>query len=251
MHRFRFPRHMLSPQRKAACKKALLKYWPCISTLIVLGGINLLRAFQHSSHWTQALMFLWPVAIFLLLKFVAGDSRAQFVGPLMCVCSSGMGAIMAWNLDSMVTFGNDEWSAQIAQTIRGFQERGQVRFAADVEGIFVDAIVDQSLTYNPLSGTLVFPFLLLNVIYLGTLYAYHFIISPQVMNASSWDHCGNNVVWTVLPPIISNSALILLMVCRMIRQQRRCFGGSANSHVRRAARTAQQHRMQCVGILHR
>ena len=197
----------------AAIKRTIVKYIPCIPTTLTLGIIAAFRAFQHSFYSVQLLFFLFPVAMVLLLKLIVKESRAQYTGLMLCVFSCGMTAMLAANLESMVSFGNEEWRTQLVDTIGEFTARGEVTFAQNVENTFVAAVADQAMSYNPISSTLVFPFMLLNFLYASSMLPFQYLIFPQMVGVKDRPCSGHRVLWSLLSPTVGCLVFVLTMVC--------------------------------------
>ena len=167
----------------AAIKRTIAKYICCIPTTLILGIIAAFRASQHSFYSVHLLFFLFPIAMVPLLKLILKKSWVQYTRFMLCVFACGMTAILATNLESMVSFGNEEWRTRLVDTIGEFTARGEVTFAQDVENTFVAAVVDQAMSYNPISSTLVFPFLLLNFFYAAfVIVPFQYIVLPQMVH---------------------------------------------------------------------
>ena len=199
----------------AAIERTNAKYicMCCIPTTLILGIIAAFRAFQHSFYSVQLLFFLFPVAMVPLLKLILKESRAQYTGLMLCVFSCGMTAILAVNLESMVSFGNEDWRTQLVDTIGEFTARGEVTFAQDVENTFVAAVVDQAMSYNPISSTLVFPFMLLNTLYAFVIVPFQYLILPQIVPVKDGPGSGHRVLWSLLSPTVGCLVFVLTMVC--------------------------------------
>jgi CheY-like chemotaxis protein len=146
-----------------------------------------------------------------LLKLIVKESRAQYTGRVQSVSSCGMTAILATNLESMVSFGNEEWRTQLVDTIGGFTARGDVTFAQDVENTFVAAVVDQAMSYNPISSTLVFPFMLLNTLYAFVIVPFQYLILPQIVPVKDGPGSGHRVLWSLLSPTVGCLVFVLTM----------------------------------------
>ena len=197
----------------AAIKRTIVKYIPCIPTTLTLGIIAAFRPFQHSFYSVQLLFFLFPVAMVPLLKLIVKESRAQYTGLMLCVFSCGMTAILAVNLESMVSFGNEEWRTQLVDTIGEFTTRGEVTFAQNVENTFVAAVVDQAMSYNPISSTLVCPFMLLNTLYAFVIVPFQYLILPQIVPVKDEPGSALRVLWSLLSPTVGCLVFVLTMVC--------------------------------------
>ena len=124
-----------------------------------------------------------------------------------------MTAILATNLESMVSFGNEEWRTQLVDTIGGFTARGEVTFAQDVENTFVAAVVDQAMSYNPISSTLVLPFMLLNFLYAFVIVPFQYIIFPKMVRVKDGPCSAHSVLWSLLSPTVGCLVFVLTMVC--------------------------------------